>query len=247
MNASPSGAHSPRRSIYIPLAALAAAIAIGGFWRSYFGALFSGRSQAEWLVHAHAAFFMGWIGLVAFQAWLAIRGHVALHRKIGRYGMAYGVVLVLSGLTFALVMFARRVAEVGPDNMKGGFLVPLTDMALFSVFLAGAWITRARPGLHRRFILLATTTILIAAVGRPSGGTASIAARDVIPFVAVWLSPVWIAMAYDAVRHRTVHAVYAVGACLLIALRYRQLVRETDTWMATSRWFAHWVADHLLQ
>jgi len=36
------------------------------------------------------------------------------------------------------------------------------------------------------------------------------------------------------------------GAVALIALRYRQLLRETDTWMAMSRWFAHWVADHLM-
>jgi len=51
---------------------------------------------------------------------------------------------------------------------------------------------------------------------------------------------------YDAIRHRTVHAVYVFGAVALIALRYRQLLRETDTWMVMSRWFAHWVADHLM-
>ena len=27
---------------------------------------------------------------------------------------------------------------------------------------------------------------------------------------------------------------------------FRQLLRETDTWMAMSRWFAYWVADHLM-
>ena len=30
--------------------------------------------------------------------------------------------------------------------------------------------------------------------------------------------------------------VYVFGAFLLIALRYRQLLRETDTWMEISRW-----------
>jgi hypothetical protein len=235
-----------RFSVYLALAMLAAAIAIAGFWRTYFGALFSLKSHAEWLVHVHAAVFMGWIVLVGAQAHLAMRGRIALHKRVGRFGMVYGMVLVVVGLGFALIMFARRVADLGPDNLKGGFLVPLTDMFLFSVFLAGAWITRARPEFHRRFILLATTILLIAAVGRPFGGTTSVATRDVLPFLLVWLSPVWIAMSYDAIKHRIVHPVYLFGALLLIGLRYRQLIRETDTWMAISRAFAHWVAKHLL-
>ena len=70
------------------------------------------------------------------------------------------------------------------------------------------------------------------------GGTASVAARDVIPFLLVWLSPLWIAMAYDGLRHRILHPVYVWGTVTLVALRYRQLVRETDAWMAISQWLA---------
>ncbi len=224
-----------RSSIYMPLALLSAVIAVTGFWRSYFGGSFL---HAEWLVHVHAALFMGWIGLVGLQSWLAISGRTALHVKVGRFGMAYGAMLVVFGLTFALIMFARRVAEVGPANTHGGFLAPLTDMLVFSTFLSGAWITRRRPDYHRRFILLATNAILIAAVGRASGGTSSIAPGDVIPFLLIWLSPLWIAMIYDGLRHRTFHKVYAFGALLLIALRYRALLRETGAWQAVSRWIA---------
>lgn len=218
-----------------------AVIAVAGFWRTYFGALFAGHSHAEWLIHLHAAIFMGWIGLVILQSYLAISGRTALHVTVGRIGMIYGVGLIVSGLTFALIMFSRRVAAVGVDGIQGGFLVPLTDMLLFGGFLFGAWRTRKRPELHRRFILLATNTLLVAAVGRAAGGTSSVAPGDVIPFLLVWLSPLWIAMIYDGVRHRRVHAVYAWGAVLLIALRYRQLLRETETWMAIS----HWIAERL--
>lgn len=248
MNASLSSAsvRPARRSIYIPLALLAAAIAVAGFWKSYFGPLFTGLSHPDWPMHLHAAVFMGWIGLVGLQAYFAMRGRLALHRKVGRFGMLYGAVLVAVGLWFAVVRLIQRIAEVGADNLTGGFLVPLTDMFVFSVFLAGAWITRARPEFHRRFILLATTTILIAAVGRMFGGTRSVALEDVAPFVLVWLSPVWIAMLYDWFKSRTVHAVYVFGGLLLIALRYRQLIRDTETWMAISRRFIRWVAAHLM-
>lgn len=242
MNASVSSVRRTRLSIVIPLALLVAAIAIAGFWRTYFGALFTGQSQAEWLAHMHAAIFMGWIGLVILQSYLAISGRTALHVKVGKFGMAYGAALVVSGLGFALVKFSRRVAERGVDAMQGQFLVPLVDMTTFSIFLAGAWFTRKHPESHRRFILLATNALIIAAVGRLFGGTGSVAARDVIPFLLVWLSPLWIAMVYDWVRHRIVHQVYIYGALLLIALRYRQLLRETDAWMAISHWLAERVA-----
>jgi hypothetical protein len=241
MNALLSSARRVRPSIVIPLAFLMAAIAVAGFWRTYFHALFTGQSRAEWLVHGHAVIFMGWIGLVALQAYLAITGRTALHVKIGKFGMAYGAALVVSGLGFSLVKFSRLVAARGVDGVPGHFLVPLVDMTTFSIFLAGAWFTRKRPESHRRFILLATNALLIAAVGRMFGGTASVAARDVIPFLLLWLSPLWIAMVYDWVRHRTVHKVYVFGAFLLIALRYRQLLRETDGWMAIS----HWLAERL--
>jgi hypothetical protein len=240
MNASLSSIRI-RPSIVIPVALLMAVIAVAGFWRTYFGALFAGRSHAEGLIHLHAAIFMGWIGLVILQSYLAISGRTALHMTVGRIGMIYGAGLVVFGLTFALIMFSRKVAAVGVDGVKGGFLVPLTDMIIFSAFLFGAWRTRTRPEVHRRFILLATNTILIAAVGRVSGGTSSVALADVVPFLLIWLSPLWIAIAYEGFRHRRLHPVYAWGAVLLIALRYRQLLRETDSWMAIS----HWLAERL--
>ena len=238
MNASLSSARRLRPSIVVPLAALMAAIAIAGFWRTYFGPLLLAGRSYEWIVHVHAAVFMGWLVLVAVQSWFAMTGRTALHIRIGKIGMAYGIGLITVGLSFSLIMFARRVAEVGPEGTRGGFLVPLTDLGTYAIFLAGAWITRRRPEFHRRFILLAANTILVAAVGRLFGGTASIALREVIPFLLVWLSPLWVAMVYDGWRHRIVHPVYLFGAALLVALRYRQLIRDTDTWMAISHWIA---------
>ena len=49
MNASVSSAslRAPRRSIQIPLALLAVAIAITGFWRTYFGPLFAGVMSVD--------------------------------------------------------------------------------------------------------------------------------------------------------------------------------------------------------
>ncbi len=241
MNASVSSVRATRRSIVIPLAILMGATAIIGFWRTYFGALFAGRSEAEGMIHLHAAIFMGWIALVIAQSYFAITGRIALHIRFGKIGMAYGVALVVFGLGFSLIKFARRVAEVGVDGVRGGFLAPFFDSMTFAIFLACAWFTRHRPEYHRRFIFLATLALIIVPVGRLFGGTASTAASDVIPYLLVWLSPLMIAMAWDALRYRMVHPVYLLGAFLLVALRYRQLLRETDAWLAIS----HWIAERL--
>jgi len=231
-----------RNSIVIPLALLAAALAIAGFWPSYFGPLVQGRPHVAWFFHLHAWIFLGWIGLVILQSYLAITGRIALHIKVGRVGMVYGAALAVSGLTLALFLFARAVATDGPENVHVPLLAALSDISVFSVFLGGAWFTRRKPEMHRRFILLATNALIIAGVSRLFGGTRFLALGDVVPMVTVWLSPLWIAMLYDWLRHRIVHRVYMFGALLLILLRYRQVVRDSDAWGS----FLHWLAERLM-
>ena len=139
---------------------------------------------------------MGWIGLVILQSYLAITGRTALHVKIGKFGMAYGAALVVFGLAFSLCSCSRaRSRWWGPTGTHGGFLTPLTDMRHVRPVSRRRLGYRKRPEFHRRFILLAANGILIAAVGRMFGGTTSVAIGDVIPFLLVWLSPLWIAMA----------------------------------------------------
>ncbi len=122
----------------------------------------------------HAFICLGWIGLVMVQAYCATAGKVTLHVKIGLWGMAYGVVLIVSGLSMALYLFARDVAAEGVDSRRIPLLAATTDMAVFSAFLCGAWITRRRPELHRRFILLAANALIIAGASRLFGGTSSL-------------------------------------------------------------------------
>jgi hypothetical protein len=239
MNSAPSlrrALPARRLSIFIPLAILAAGLSVAGFWPRYFGPLLAGTSEREWFFGVHAAMFMGWIFLVISQAWCAATGRLALHVRIGRAGFGYGVLLVLTGLAFTFFLFARAVSTDGYGAVRIPVLAPLTDLIAFSIFLAGAWFTRRRPGLHRRFILLTVLAIIIPGATRLLGGMQSTAPGDVVFFLAVWLSPLWLAMAWDAWRERRIHPVYIFGALLLTAVRYRHLVRRTDTWNDFMRW-----------
>lgn len=96
--------------------------------------------------------------------------------------MAWPMVgLIVSGLAKALYLFARNAAIEGPDSLRIPLLAAISDMSVFSIFLAGSWITRSRPEQHRRFILLATNALIIAGVSRLFGGSRSLASGDVNP------------------------------------------------------------------
>ncbi len=244
MNTSLSTAASSRGlSIYIPLAILMVVFAIVGFWDDYFRDFLFGELHRRWLLHLHVATAMGWLCLVGLQAYFAMTRRVALHVAIGRWGMWFGVAVAVIGLGLALRLVAERAAAEGPASVERLFTSPLVDMGMFSIFLSAAWITRRRPEYHKRFILLATTALVIAGVGRMPwfNGTRSIAAVDVIPYLLVWLSPVLIAMAFDWSRQRRVHAVYIFGIGLLVLQRYREVLRQSDAW----RDFMHWLAGVL--
>lgn len=227
-------------SIFIPIVLLMCAITVAGFWDDYFRDLLLGRLERRWLLHLHVLVSMGWLVLVALQAWLAMTRRTALHVAIGRWGMGLGVAVAIIGWGFALTRVAERAALHGVAFVERLFVAPLFDMLVFSIFLGGAWFTRRRPDFHKRYILLATTALIIPGVGRLPffNGTSSVALADVIPFLLLWLSPVFIAMAHDWHRQRRVHPVYIFGIGVMVALRYRQLVRETDAW----RDFMHWLA-----
>ena len=52
----------------------------------------------------------------------------------------------------------RPQERVELQQAQDKLFVPLTDMLTFAALLAAAWFSRRRPPLHKRFIVIATTT-----------------------------------------------------------------------------------------
>lgn len=225
---------SPLR-IYVPSALIATLIAITGFWPTYFGPLLAGTLQTLPMIHLHAAVFVGWMLLVIAQAALAATGHRALHIKLGRYGMAYGALVLLVGLATAFTQFAIRIEAGQLEEARNRLFVPLTDMMVFAPFLAAAWFYRNRPEVHKRLIIVATTILLIAAVHRMAflGGRPPPVSR----LLLVWLAPIYLSMLYDVLKHRIVHPVYVLGIAALVYLKFfRVPLFESDAWQNFSDW-----------
>jgi hypothetical protein len=228
-----------RRGLYVGLALLAIAIAAVGFWPTYFGPLLAGRVDKPAIIHFHAAVYVGWLALFLTQTTLAATGRAASHMKLGRFAMGYGV-LGRGGAVAAFGMFALRVRAGDLLTAQRSLLGPLLDMAVFAPVFGAAVYYRRKPELHKRLMVLATTVLLIAAVGRmPFFGQP----RNPLLVQLVWSAPILVAMAHDFWRHRRVSAIYA-GGLVVLALEgpfVRIPLRNSEAWGAVAAWLAGWV------
>jgi hypothetical protein len=221
---------SQRRGFYVAMALLMSAIVLAGFWPSYYGPLLRGDASRPWVIHIHGIVFIGWMVLLFAQVGLVATGNTKAHKKVGNIGIAYGGLVVTMGLIvgFASPVFHVKAGDWSRDQAAGFLLVILGDMVLFGTFFAASMIYRRKPEIHKRLIVLATTALLFAAVGRMdfiSGPAAG----------AVWLSPVLIAIAYDGLVLRRVYKTYMVGVLILIVGGSRIFFTESEGWLRIGR------------
>jgi len=212
---------------YVGLTFFMTAIVLIGFWPSYYGQILHGIPDRPLVLHAHGAIFTGWLVLLIAQVVLAWRGRVQMHRRVGRWGVAYGFLVLAMGIVVGLaapVMHADA-GEWTRDRAAGFVLVTMGDMVLFGSLFVAAVVHRRKPEIHKRLMVGATVALLFAAVGRMP--------LDSRPFVAavVWLSPILIGMLYDWKSRGRPHAAYVISAVWLLAGGTRVLVTESATWL----------------
>ena len=228
---------APRR-LYIGLALLAVAIAAVGFWPTYFGPLVAGAAEKTAIVHLHAVVYVGWLAIFVTQTVLAATGRIAAHMKLGRFAIGYGVLLIAVGLLTAFARFALRVRAGEAADAQAQLLGPLLDMLVFAPFFAAALYYRRKPELHKRLMVVATTSLLIAAVGRMQ----FLGEPRALWVQVIWTAPILLAMAHDFWRQRRIHPVYVVGlvALLLEGPLGRTPARTSELWMDWSGRFVGW-------
>lgn len=195
------------------MAVLMTAIVLGGFWRSYYGPLLRGAASRPWVLHLHGAVFLGWMVLLLAQVALVATGRTAAHRRLGTFGIGYGVLVLIMGLvvSFAAPLLHLAAGEWQMDEAAGFLIIPLGDMVLFGGFFGAAIFYKKKPEIHKRLILLATVALLFAAMGRLT----FLLGRGPIA-LTFWLSPLLIAIGHEAITKRRVHRVYVAGLAILL-------------------------------
>jgi len=233
-------ARAARSKIYVGLALMIAAIVFVGFSRSFYGTLFADAAH-PWIIHVHAAVYVGWLALLIAQTVLAARGDIATHRRVGKFGIAYGALVWVLGL---IVSIAIPVFDVHSGQAERGeqFLaIPLGDMVLFGGFFGAAIAYRRKPEIHKRLIILAAVAVMFAAVGRALTNVSILIGDPEAPLGGVparlllWYSPVIVAMAHDLVTRRRIHPVYWIGVGAMAVAFLRVPYSRTDHWHEIAR------------
>jgi hypothetical protein len=201
----------PLPGFHLGLAALMSATVILGFWPFYAG-LFRGGPAAHPIIYAHAAVYSGWLVLLLSQTWLVFRRRVGAHRRLGRFGMAWGIGLLLFGTYIAFAVPALNVTTgaMTLDEAAGFLVLPIGDMLLFAGFFIAGLRARRERETHRRLMILAAIALVFPGAARfaVQFGPAAI--------LPVWLLPLFAAMAHDLYVQRRVHRLYWIGLAILV-------------------------------
>ena len=233
----PAAAGAYDRIFYSGMAVVMALTVFVGFaptyyLRAYFGGMtVTGATSLSPLAHLHGALFTGWVVLFIVQTALVANHRVALHQRLGVAGAVLATVMTAVGITTAVKAAARGAAPPGADPLA--FLaIPMGDMVVFPIFVAAALWMRRKKESHKRLMLLAYISIIVAAVARLPG----VLPLGPLGFFGLAFVFLLVAVFYDLISRRRVHPAYIWGGALLVAsVPLRLMVSGTEAWQAMAR------------
>lgn len=232
----------PDDVFFSSMAAVALAVVLVGFARTYFLAGFFWAPLPNALVHIHAAVFTSWIALLITQVSLVTAGRVDLHRRLGKLGFALAGLMIVVGIATASDRLVRDSAHPGPDGIEGVFdlyAVSIGGMLMFCIFSYLGYRSRFRPAVHKRLMLFATFSLLDAGFDRwPVFDPYPLWLVNLICFVPLVL----LMMGYDWWSTDRIQRVTLWSTLFLLAAQQsRHLVSQTAAWQS----FAVWVRLHM--
>lgn len=228
-----------RRYLYVGAASVIAIVVLLAFTRTYWTPLAQRTLDLHPAVQVHAILFFLWTAFFLMQTLLAFRNRVALHRQAGLFGIALAAMMVFSGV-LALIVSLKSGLAIRPQIARTAAALSFGGMTLFSTFIAFGVANVMRPAWHKRFMVLATFSILQAAIARlimliPSIGQPL---RITIGTIIVDLMLLTV-IALDSRAERRVHPVYVFGALFIFIVQWARIaVLNTQAWLDFTQWLA---------
>ena len=142
------------------------ALCIHSFAPTYWLQLPAGTFVGTPLIHIHSAIFTAWTLFLVSQSYLAANGGLKDHRAWGMAGIGLATAVVIMGTAVAIGSLKFRMTVGSANTARASFIVAMTNMVLFGGFFIAAMVNAKRSETHRRLILLATISLLPAAVSR---------------------------------------------------------------------------------
>jgi hypothetical protein len=240
-------------SFYVWIAAACALVAFGGFAPTYWLQLPAGTFVGPPLLHLHGALFSAWALLLLSQTVLAANGRLDHHRAWGLVGISLATALVVIGMAAAINTLNTGLAAGYGDRSRAFLILPVSAITLFAGFFISAIANIRRPEAHKRLILLATISLLQAAMGRvffllvTGGGPGLRPGLGPPPPLSIGLVPSLITeliivagIIYDWRTRGRPHPVWLIGAAVMTAvILLRGPPSGTPAWLAFADALAH--------
>lgn len=242
-------ATSPQRTatvskFYVTMAAVFVAIAFGGFFGTYWLQVARGTFTGSPLLHAHGLLFSLWTLFFFSQATLMANRKVRTHRAWGLFGISLATAMLFFGLAVAIQGLRNRIDAGYGDVARAFAITPVTAILLFAGLVTAAIVNIRRPEWHKRFMLVATASILQAAIARffflaatgggpgvrPGLGPPPPIERGISAGLLV-ASLVVAAMVHDWRSRGRVHPAYWWGFGALMTVQVlRPIIGHTEAW-----------------
>jgi hypothetical protein len=225
------------RRFFTALALAALIVVYVGFARTFFLRPWFPDAPAptESIFLVHGVVFACWSVLLVLQASLVALGRYDAHRALGIVGAALAAAMVVLGVAGALVAASRSTGFVGlPVPPLQFLIVPIADMALFATFVTLAVWRRHDAQAHKRWMILATVNLLVAAFARWPG---VISIPN--PLVYMGLADLFIValVVWDLrTRGRLHRATLWGGLALVVSQPLRLALSGTAAWLAIASW-----------
>ena len=228
------------RLFYTGMAVAFVLTVFAGFARTYYLRPYFDPRALMPLLHLHGLVFTSWLVLLLTQTALVAAKRTGIHRRLGIAGAVLAVLMVLVGTTTAIIR--AKVVEVPPGAPSPlVFLtIPLGDMLVFASLVGAGFYFRRRVDTHKRLMLLATISILPAAVARLPFAFI----QQVGPLAFFGLSDLFIVpcLLYDFVTRGRLHRATVLGGLVIVISHpLRLIIGNTQTWLAFATWLTQWV------
>ena len=111
----------------------------------------------RWIVHAHAAVYVGWLLLLGVQVGLMRTGRRRLHMRLGAVALILIPLMAILGPAVALT--ANTANPAPPDEQLAFMSTQFTNVLCMTVLLVAGLLARRHPAAHKRLMLMGAVAI----------------------------------------------------------------------------------------
>ena len=172
--------------------------------------------------------FLGFLPSYFHRWWAAHRTDI--HRTLGVAGVVLAAVVLIVGVAVSVETLRRNGGPFGDDPRKF-FAIPLGDIIAFGALVSAAVVQRRRSEAHKRLMLLATISLLTAAVARYLGQVGLGGAANLFFGTDVF---VLVLVLYDLASRGRVHPATLWGGALVVGFKplLYYVLSGTPAWLA---------------